>query len=576
MAIKFSSSAKITLASPISIGASEDFRIVFPTLNRDISIQRAVIGSTTSSMAILPGNNTTRLQIDGNNADMPAPLTTGVDLSGIEVSRVGTTANTLYDGSTYTATTVATAFSFNLIGNYNNSGSNDFEGTMSGVMEIYNGTGTLIHSYDFEDYSDLTQLTDSVGGNHGTLSGFVTGDGYQVPSGGNSISISAPLNNATKYMDAAQYARISVSGSYAGTVEDINYNLDGGTSQSFESLAIDTENLTFEGVILVPNGEYDIEFFATNDATATDTVTGVRSVFSILIWGQSNGNGSGVNNQTLVLDSGAPYPLMCGTQSYSQIETLKDPTAGQTDSPGSMWPKFTSYLANEGLLVCLTNTCVNGSALSSWIEGGDNHDRPERLAELVGGYNMAISVIGESDSNNSDAIVYERMNSVINSYKLKYGCDTYISYVPRSILDNLDTEVNAYGRVIDENRFAKFGGYLGVIDVTTNDDPNIEADGTHLLTEDQLTQGAQIIYAAYKEDRGRGWYQSDAVMTLTGATGTLPTRVIDIDTGKEAYLGDVDWVDGTATIKVDAKVGANIEYNIMSDTAGGMQRGVTV
>lgn len=566
------------------MGSSANFRFEFPDFYKagGVNDGMGLIGSDTSlanPLRLFAGVDMYRTQIDGQNSDVAIPFDYSQVVEGFEVKRViGSPASQriTYAGTTYTGSVNTYICRFNLIGAFTDT-SFKFNGEWTGVLNIYDGTDTLIHSYNFEDGSIPNQLTDTVGGNHGILSGFSEGAGFQTSGGGSSstIAINQPAELETRYMDAGQYSRFPVSGSYTGDITTIYTKINGGVGQPLESLVIDEVNETFEGTILVPNGTNDIEFYMTNDTSATQTVNNVRSVYSILIWGQSNGNGAGPNNQTLVLDSGAPYPLMCGAQSYSQIETLKDPTAGQNDTPGSMWPKFASYLANEGVLICLTNTCINGSALSSWVEGGENHDRPERLFELVGGYNIAISVIGESDSNNSETIVYDRMSAVINSYKLKYGCDTYIAYVPNSDRDSYDTEVNTFGRIIDENRFAKFGGYLGVIDVDVNDDPNIPADGVHLLTEAQLTQGAQIVYAAYKEDRGRGYYQSDAVMTLTGASGTKPTRIINLDTGHTAFMGDVEWVNGTATVKVDAKVAANIEYNIM-DTAGGMQRGVTV
>lgn len=594
MAIKFDGLGTIVLASPISFGSSEKFRIAFPDYLKATGEtgSMALVGTDSSfsqKMGILVSDTSVRMQINGYNSDLTLALDHAQVISGLEVGRKldPTKQQTTYNGTTYFADAVSYLTSINMIGAFTENSTFRFIGEMAGVLNIYDDTDTLIHSYDFEDDSVPNQLTDSVGGNHGTMANFGTGYGFVTATidptdpvdpvdPNSSITLTYPTELAAHRMDAGYYSRFVVSGTFTGTITDIYHKLDGGTGKALETLTMDEDAGTFMGTVLVPNGPHSLELYATNDVSVNATVATIRAVYSMLYWGQSNGNGAGANNQSLALNSGVPYPLMCGTQNYSQIEALKDPTAGQSDTPGSMWPKFVSYLVNDtGLLVCITNTCVNGSALSSWMEGGENHDRPERLAELVGGYDAAISVIGESDSGNSEAIIYERMNAVINSYKLKYGCDTYITYVPRSNLDSYDTEVNTFGRVIDENRFAKFGGYLGVVDVDTNDDPNITADGTHMLTDAQLTQGAQIVYDAFKRDSGEGYYQSDIAMTLTNASGEKPTRVIDIDTGKEAFFGNVEWLNGSATIKVNAKVGANVEYYIMDDK-GGMSRGVTV
>jgi len=568
MGFKFDGDLIIKLASDISF--TGDFRIEMPVFTAQGTVAESFLGRDlqTPSCILILSTGSIRISVGGNNKSFANTLPADTPISGMVVSRVGTNYILNYDGMEYTETNVGGVV-FNTFSYFQPSLSLPYTGLVSGVMNFYDETNTLIHSYDFDDSSSPLQLNDSVSGNNGTVSGATTG-GYVggAPVTG-TLSITTPVNNFIKWMDKGNFTEVPVSGSYTGSPSTIFYKVDGGEAQAFSSIEIDSVVSQFTGTVLIPNGSHDVTFcFSDNEAIET-TRTNIRSVFNILAWGQSNMEGDGTNNQAVALDVGAPTPLMIRFQGGG-LQTLVDPTSG--NSGGSVLPRIASRFANEGMLVCVSNVAGNGTSTTRWLKSAnDLYPRTAVSAGILGGYNIAISIIGETDSNDLTDGTRARMNQIINDLKADYGCESYITYVPRSHLDSYDFGTRSYGNVIDNNRYAYFGGYLGFINVG-----DAGGDGTHLRTDAELTEAGDIIYKAVTEQRGVGYYTSKITMTITGASGTIPTRVMDTDRMIVAFEGDVTWASGVATIKIDAPVGANVEYYAIGATEGGLQRGVTV
>jgi hypothetical protein len=191
----------------------------------------------------------------------------------------------------------------------------------------------------------------------------------------------------------------TVSGTYTGSPTTIRgrKRLEGGSYGGYFAIDAAPAGGTWTGPVDFPASDvdYELEVSFGNDTAVTDTVTGLGAVKKVVgVVDQSNGAGTGTNNQTARTTPGCSAHKMLKGSTYSD---LGDPT--QAGSTGSKILHFVNVLgALLGIRFGLVNTAVGGNGITTWGSGGSNYIAAKAAFTTVGGVDVICGFPRESDA----------------------------------------------------------------------------------------------------------------------------------------------------------------------------------
>lgn len=452
---------------------------------------------------------------------------------------------------------------------YNDAGataSDTEDGDLTGSITTTNNVDANTQGTYTVDYS----VTDS-GGNTTTASRTVN---VEAVAGTPVITIESLVDGASKLQDVNEQATFTLSGSITDGTGPVEYQLDDGAWQVLDS----GTGTTFTGTITVTR-QQNVSVRLQNDVTVTDTVLYITAAERCIAItpAQSNGAGRGLNLQQPTWDPTKPRPTM-----YKHNEgffPLEDPTSNDIDPAlGSMWPWYAKRLSDAGIRVCFANVAAGGTRISQWLPGAQLYSKFQGFASAVGGVTDAFGIIGESDTLFDTLKADYKANylTVVQDITGTYGANFYLTRFPLGpgVIDatNLQDIRDAMDELVAENAFINDGGDLGDIDLTGNE---VYTGGSlHLVTDEQLIQGADIIYTAVEG--------VDVIAPIITLTGSATVTVTEGDVYNDAGATATDNIDGdiTGNITVVNPVDTNtpgvytVTYNV-SDAAGNAADEVT-
>jgi hypothetical protein len=191
----------------------------------------------------------------------------------------------------------------------------------------------------------------------------------------------------------------TVSGTYTGSPTTIRgrKRLEGGSYGGYFVVDAAPAGGTWTGPVDFPASDvdYELEVSFGNDTAVTDTVTGLGAVKKVVgVVDQSNGAGTGTNNQTARTTPGCSAHKMLKGSTYSD---LGDPT--QAGSTGSKILHFVNVLgALLGIRFGLVNMAVGGNGITTWGSGGSNYVAAKAAFTTVGGVDVICGFPRESDA----------------------------------------------------------------------------------------------------------------------------------------------------------------------------------
>lgn len=366
-------------------------------------------------------------------------------------------------------------------GSYNN-GALKYTGLLSDNF-VFSDGGTPVRDYDFEQPELSTTVPDSKNSQDGTLVGFTSG-GFTAPAGAG-ITITSPSPFSGTRADISGNGVFTISGTCQDTVSAVEVSTDGSNWSVLDA----SPTTLYSGTVTV-NGQKTVYVRAANDVADTASVDGITAGFCILPWGQSNCAGRGVNPQTFTVPQGAPTPIMFKGGVFT---AMADPTGVDGLAAGSLWPLIVQDYINRGIPVIVGNVGEGGSSIQQWNTSGSLYNRISTFATSCGGIDLAISIIGETDSGGTTKTDFKtRYLSTAGKINTDYGCDVYAVKFPigQATPSGTQSEIReAYDELIAENSYIKFGGDLSVIDIDTG----VGEDSLHLKTDQHLSEGAAII-----------------------------------------------------------------------------------
>lgn len=399
------------------------------------------------------------------------------------LSRAGTLVTFSINGIGSVNSSVSATFTLGTFFAYNN-GALKYGGRLSGNWVIEDG-GTVIRTYNFEQPEGSTTLPDETNRQDGTLSGFTTG-GFTAPAGAG-ITITSPAEFTAKQRDGSGNATFTITGTCGNTVTAVEVSTDNTNWVTLDA----APTTTYSGTVVI-NGQKTVYVRAANDVADTANVQGITAAACIAAWGQSNVAGRGVNNQTYTPPVSGLLPIMYRSGSFSQ---MADPTGVDGFEAGSLWPLIAQRYIDDGIPVCIANVGEGGTSIAQWNTIGTLYNRIVSFASATGGIDIAVSIIGETDSAGTTKAGFKAdYLATASALNASYGCDIYAVKFPIGASTPNITRTGireAYDELIAENSYIKFGGDLSVIDIDTG----VGQDGLHLKTDQHLSEGAAIISA---------------------------------------------------------------------------------
>ena len=482
MALQFDGNGIVTFPSITLSGAFT----VTGTFTYQSASTQILVGSTPNNQNFIAcfTGGVLRGRVNTTNTEDVTGLTNGQEYNFILTRDVSDVVTIEVVGVAVSGARVISGdFTVDNFGSYNG-GTLKYTGLLSDDF-VFNDAGTNVRSYNFEQPPGSTTVPDSIGAQDGTLSGFTTGD-FTAPAGAG-ITITSPTAYAGKQADINGDATFTISGTCENTVTAVEVSTDNTNWTTLDA----SPTTSYSGTVVV-NGQKTVYVRAANDVADTASVDGITAGFVILAWGQSNCAGRGVNNQTYTVGAG-PTPIMYRNGVFS---AMADPTGIDSLAAGSLWPLIAQRYIDDSTPIILANVAEGGTSIQAWQTGGSLYPRITGFASVVGGVDLAVSVIGESDSGGTTKADFKtRYLAVASEINTNYGCDIYAVKFPIGANTNTATQLEireAYDELIAENAFIKFGGDLSVIDIDTG----TGQDGLHLKTDQHLSEGAAIIEAA--------------------------------------------------------------------------------
>ena len=549
--------------------------VTFPTvsLTGDFSITgsftyvdatQVIVGNATAGSDFIAcfGGGDLNARIGGSTTPDITGLVAGQAYT-LTITRVGTLVTLTVDGVGSVNSSTSNTFTLGTFFTYNN-GALKYGGRLSGNWVIEDG-GTVIRTYNFEQPEGSTALPDETNSQDGTLSGFTTG-GFTAPAGAG-ITITSPASFSGKKADVNGNATFTLTGTCENTVTAIEYSFDDITYQLLDN----APTTTWSGDVVV-NGQTDIYVRAANDVADKTSIQKITAGFVITIApSQSSGAGRGVNNQSYTVPQGAPTPIMYKSGSFS---ALQDPTGVDSLAAGSLWPLIAQRYINNGTPLIIGNVAEGGTQISQWNTVGTLYNRIVSFASATGGIDIAISIIGETDSAGTTKADFKAdYLATATALNSSYGCDIYAVKFPigASTPNVTRTEIReAYDELIAENAFILSGGDLSVIDIDTG----TGQDGLHLKTDQHLSEGAAIIEAALFNEI------SSITLNIGAPDGAYRTFLVD-DSGNAVYNSTAVYSGGSATLNgLTVAPATNLEGFVIDNESphvnGAVISGVTV
>lgn len=445
-----------------------------------------VIGNLTSTshfLAVISGG-IVRARVSGVDLPDVTGFTDG-DVVVFTWSRIGTALLLAIQGKGDSTATggVGATFILSSFGKF--SSGFFYTGIISGVFSLTGAGG--VRDYNFSQSPGATTLPDTTSGQDGTLSGFVTGDFITLES----ITITSLSDDQCRQRDGSGNATFTVSGEVSSSATSIESSIDGGITWQVLDAAPTT---SYAGTLIV-NGEVDISVRIGNLTATTATRYRIKAAACIAAIWQSNESGRGQNPQTISVGVGNPTPSMYKSGVFS---TLADPVGSEGPAAGSMWPLIAQQFSDAGVPLCVMNSAIGGSVISSWLSGGANYATVTDFATACGGLEFTTSVGGESDSSSglSTALMVTRLTAMTTSLNTDFGTTHYLTYFPvgtsTGTTENVNNIRTAFDEVIADNAFVKSGGDLTTIDISSA--TNASNDNLHLKLDEDLATGAAIRY----------------------------------------------------------------------------------
>jgi hypothetical protein len=433
------------------------------------------------------------------------------------------------DGVGSVNSSTSNTFTLGTFFTYNN-GALKYGGRLSGNWVIEDG-GTVIRTYNFEQPEGSTTLPDETNSQDGTLSGFTTG-GFTAPAGAG-IAITSPAEFTAKQRDGSGNATFTITGTCENTVTAVEVSTDNTNWTTLDA----APTTTYSGTVVI-NGQKTVYVRAANNVTDTASVQGITAAACIAAWGQSNVAGRGVNNQTYTPPVSGLLPIMYRSGSFSQ---MADPTGVDGSEAGSLWPLVVQRYLDDGIPVCIANVGEGGTSIAQWNTIGTLYNRIVSFASATGGLELAVSIIGETDSAGTTKADFKAdYLATATAINTNYSCDIYAAKFPvgASTPNVTRTEIReAYDELIAENAFILSGGDLSVIDIDTG----TGQDGIHLKTDQHLSEGAAIIEAALFNEI------SSITLNIGVPDGTYRTFLVD-DAGNVVYNNTAVYSGGSTTL----------------------------
>jgi len=354
----------------------------------------------------------------------------------------------------------------------------------------------------------VAAAADSIKWNGGSASDYVTntdesvvsdglafGIAFQAngtPSGSTSLTITSPTEQERyKQRNLSNQISYTVSGSISNLPSGavVRYSLDGGAYQTLDA----SPSTTFSGSITVTSTQtVTIDMYDGTTSYNSQTIT-LRAVAWILGDGQSNMACRGFNNQSLTLDTGAKTPVALKGSTFG---IASDPMGIDSQAAGSWQMEFLSLLANanKSITYGFVNVAEGGTSVNRWIKSAsDLYPRITSAFALTGGFEYAITLLGETDASNSmpQAEAETKYGSFVDDKKADFGIDTYLVNFPKINYPGNDDIRAAFASLVAGNASCFDGGDLRPLDIA-----NTGGDGVHLQTDAQLSGAANIIYPA--------------------------------------------------------------------------------
>ena len=319
--------------------------------------------------------------------------------------------------------------------------------------------------------------------------------GTASASGSPEILIESPSEqDRYKQRNLSNQYSYTVSGSAsnlpANTV--VRYSLDGGAYQTLDASPSDT----FSGTVTVTSTQsVTIDIYDGTTSYSSKTIT-LRAVAWVLGDGQSNMASRGFNNQSLTLETGAQTPVALKGSTFG---IASDPMGIDSQAAGSWQMEFLSLLANanKSITYGFVNVAEGGTSVNRWIKSAsDLYPRITSAFALTGGFEYAITLLGETDASNSmpQAEAETKYGSFIDDKKTDFGVNTYLVNFPKLDYAGNDDIRAAFASLVAGNASCFDGGDLRPLDIA-----NTGGDGVHLQTDAQLSGAANIIYSAISE-----------------------------------------------------------------------------
>tara|TARA_B100000508_G_scaffold66674_1_gene52151 strand:- start:186 stop:2708 length:2523 start_codon:yes stop_codon:yes gene_type:complete len=348
------------------------------------------------------------------------------------------------------------------------------------------------------------------------------------------LTITSPTSqNRSKQRDNNNQYTYTISGSITDLPANaiVRYSLDGGAYQTLDA----NPTTDFSGSVTVTSTQdVTIDIYDGSTSYSSQTIT-LRAVAWILGDGQSNMASRGFNNQSLTLESGAQTPVALKGSTFG---IASDPMGIDSQAAGSWQLEFLSLLANANKDVTygFANVAEGGTSVNRWIKSAsDLYPRITNAFNLTGGFEYAITLLGETDASNSmpQAEAESKYGSFIDDKKADFGVDTYLVNFPKLNYPGNDAMRAAFAELVANNDNCFDGGDLRPLDIA-----NTGGDGIHLQTDAQLSGAANIIYAAITE-------------------GVNQPPVANAGPDQSVAAGATFTLDGSASIDTDGTI---VEY----------------
>tara|TARA_R110002049_G_scaffold101556_9_gene246483 strand:+ start:1371 stop:3074 length:1704 start_codon:yes stop_codon:yes gene_type:complete len=467
-----------------------------------------------------------------------------------EVQKIGQNVTIKVNGILHSSPVNFGSVNFDTLFSYDSGtlkGTNKLSGTlyMEGFTSPDHATDTPIRSYDFSGSG--TTLIDTVSGKNGTLSGFTTG-GFVADPVSDTITISSVVNHESRQRNVNGQAVFTISGAITGTATAVEYRLDNGAWSVLDA----APTTSYSGSVTV-TGEQDVSVRFSNSISVTTTVSKLKAAMCIVIApAQSNAVSRVTSAQTLTIGAGKPTPSMFINGAFSE---LADPTGRDFDGTnnGSLWVKIAQYYSDLGVPVCIGNVAQGGTKAIQWAKGTTYYTRIVQFGVATGGIELAVSLIGESDSFQLTTKAQFKIDylSVAQDINTDYGCDIYAVYFPYVDPQGVADIRSAYDELITENEFIKFGGDLGVMDISSATNP--VNDDVHIKTDADALTASNIIWDAIT--------QLNSIFNLVNTNtpdGVYSTDFYN-DTQKTLIeTKDLTFVGGSASITLNIEVGKSV------------------